>query len=61
MVLSVVYRDSILTTARTIAPIVAGLLVGLIGYSGMVWSLIGLLTIGVIALVVVGKRNVMRV
>ncbi len=54
-------QNSILTTARTIAPIVAGLLVGLIGYSGMVWSLIGLLTIGVIALVVVGKRNVMRV
>jgi len=54
-------QNIILTVARTVAPIVTGLLVERIGYNGMVCSLIGLLAVGVLALFMVEKRNVAQV
>ncbi len=54
-------QNVILTVARTVAPIVTGLLVERIGYNGMVCSLIGLLAVGVLALFMVEKRNVAQV
>ncbi|MGQ9480486.1 MFS transporter [Chloroflexus sp.] len=49
-------QNALLTVARTVAPVGAGVLVGWIGYDGMAWCLIGLLGLGVLALV--GSGNV---
>lgn len=52
------WQNVLLTVARTAAPVGAGALIGLIGYHGMLWCLIGLLAGGMALLAMVGQRNV---
>ncbi|MCS6887553.1 MAG: MFS transporter [Chloroflexus sp.] len=51
------WQNLLLTIARTAAPVGAGALIGVIGYHGMLWCLIGLLTSGMALLALAGRSS----
>ncbi len=46
------WQNALITVARTVAPVGAGVLIGSSGYEGMLWCLVGLLGVGSVALAV---------